>query len=82
MANPGFDRNTALYLPAHFNELGHGVQNRESYWEAYWRDDRLCTPGLVLPRTLILYLGESIILKRDFKDEPLCRGMLNGKSGW
>ena len=82
MANPGFNRNTALYLPAHFNELGHGVQNRESYWEAYWRDDRLCTPGLVLPRTLILYLGESIIWKRDFKDEPLCRGMLKGKSGW
>ena len=82
MANAGFNRNAALYLPAHFNELGHGVKNRESYWEAYWRDDRLCTPGLNMPRTLILYLGESVIWKRDFKDEPLCRGLLKGKSGW
>jgi len=67
MSNPGFNRNTALFLPSHFNELGHGVTGRESYWEAYWRKDRLSAPGMVWPRTLILYLGESVVWRRDMK---------------
>lgn len=76
MANPAFDRNTALFLPSHFNELGHGVGNRESYWEAYWREDRLSTPGMVWPRTQILYLGESVIWKRDLSGDAGCAGTL------
>jgi len=81
-ANPKFDRNTALFLPSHFNELGHGVGNRESYWEAFWREDRLSTTGMIWPRTQILYLGESVIWKRDLKGDDTCAGTRKHLKGW
>lgn len=82
MANPGFNRNTALFLPSHYNELGHGVRNRESYWEAFWREDRLSTPGMIWPRTQVLYLGESVIWKRDLAGDDQCAGTRKHRKGW
>lgn len=81
-ANPGFDRNTALFLPSHYNELGHGVSNRESYWEALWREDRLSAPGVIWPRTQVLYLGESVIWKRDLRGDDKCAGTRKHRKGW
>ena len=59
-AAPGFDRTKAVLLPSHENELGHRVQQRESYWEMYTRKDRLGDRKFPWPRVHPLGYGESI----------------------
>ena len=62
MMNPGVNREKFVYLPSHFNELGHPVFKRESYWEGYVRKDRLAAPGFEWPRTVIMAPGESLLI--------------------
>ena len=64
MENPRFNRNTALFLPSHFNELSHRVQQRESYMELYTRKDRMAAEGVIWPRAQVLYYGDGILWKR------------------
>ena len=58
-AAPGFDRTKSVLLPSHENELGHRVQQRESYWEMYTRQDRLGNREFPWPRVHPLGYGES-----------------------
>ena len=58
-AAPGFDRAKSALLPSHENELGHGVDHRESYREMYVRKDRLGDRDFPWPRVHPLGWGES-----------------------
>ncbi|MBP5233360.1 MAG: hypothetical protein J6333_08130 [Planctomycetes bacterium] len=41
---PGAAEANQIVVPYHENELGHRVQQRESYWELFTKGDRL--PGV------------------------------------
>lgn len=62
-AAPGFDRTQCVLLPSHENELGHRVQQRESYWEMYERKDRLGDRTFPWPRVHPLGHGESFTVR-------------------
>lgn len=49
-----------LLIPAHENEMGHGVRNRESYWELYTRSDRMGSPDYDYPPFLVVDNGEGL----------------------
>lgn len=49
-----------IFIPAHENELCHGVSNRESYHELFTRKDRLGNDSFHYPRTIVLDNGEKI----------------------
>ena len=61
---PGFDRTKSVLLPSHENELGHGVDHRESYHEMYTRKDRLGNREFPWPRVHPLGYGESFLFKK------------------
>ena len=62
-AAPGFDHAKSVLLPSHQNELGHRVQQRESYWEMYERKDRLGDRTFRWPRVHPLGHGESFVVR-------------------
>ena len=68
-ATPGFNRDTAVFLPSHENELMHSVPHRESYQRLYGRTDRLGCPGFIWPRTAALAFGESTVFNRTEKKQ-------------
>ena len=53
----GFNPQTAAFLPAHENELGHSVNHRESYHEMYTDPNRLGNSVFPLERTFPLGWG-------------------------
>ena len=61
---PGFDRTKSVLLPSHENELGHGVDHRESYHEMYTRKDRLGNREFPWPRVHPLGYGESFLFTK------------------
>lgn len=61
---PGFDRTKSVLLPSHENELGHGVDHRESYREMYTRKDRLGNREFPWPRVHPLGYGESFLFTK------------------
>ena len=61
---PGFDRAKSVLLPSHENELGHGVDHRESYHEMYTRKDRLGNREFPWPRVHPLGYGESFLFTK------------------
>lgn len=61
---PGFDRTKSVLLPSHENELGHGVDHRESYYEMYARKDRLGNREFPWPRVHPLGYGESFLFTK------------------
>ena len=61
---PGFDRTKSVLLPSHENELGHGVDHRESYHEMYTRKDRLGNREFPWPRVHPLGYGESFLFEK------------------
>ncbi len=63
-AAPGFDRTKSVLLPSHENELGHGVDHRESYHEMYTRKDRLGNREFPWPRVHPLGYGESFLFTK------------------
>ena len=62
---PGFDRAKSVLLPSHENELGHGVDHRESYHEMYTRKDRLGNREFPWPRVHPLGYGESFLFEKS-----------------
>ena len=61
---PGFDRTKSVLLPSHENELGHGVDHRESHHEMYTRKDRLGNREFPWPRVHPLGYGESFLFTK------------------
>ena len=61
---PGFDRTKSVLLPSHENELGHGVDHRESYHEMYTRKDRLGNREFPWPCVHPLGYGESFLFTK------------------
>ena len=60
----GFNPQTAAFLPAHENELGHSVNHRESYHEMYTDPNRLGNSVFPLERTFPLGWGECFKFRR------------------
>lgn len=60
----GFNPQTAAFLPAHENELGHRVNHRESYHEMYTDPNRLGNRVFPLERTFPLGWGECFKFRR------------------
>lgn len=60
MSAPGADKAGQLLIPAHENELNHGVRNRESYHEVYNREDRLGNKLFTYPETVLVDNGEML----------------------
>ena len=50
-----------LYMPVHQNELGHSVNQRESYHELFSRKDRLGNPDFAYPDIMVLECGENVL---------------------
>ena len=57
---PNFKKANPLLIPAHENELGHGVGHRESYRELFTREDRLAHKTFVYPPVMLLNCGERL----------------------
>ena len=57
---PNFKQANPLLIPAHENELGHGVGHRESYRELFTREDRLAHKTFVYPPVMLLNCGERL----------------------
>ena len=55
-----------IFLPGHENEFGHRVQQRESYREAYDREDRFNNPDFDYIPWMLLDLGEEFIFTKDY----------------
>ena len=71
-----------MFIAAHENEFGHGVDHRESYHELFARKDRLGNPDFNYPPYLLMDIGENIEIRRvdpsstgsAFKDEEINLG--------
>lgn len=60
------DGKAMIFLPGHENEFGHRVQQRESYREAYDRDDRFNNPDYDYIPWMLLDLGEEYVFTKDY----------------
>ena len=60
------DGKAMIFLPGHENEFGHRVQQRESYREAYDREDRFNNPDFDYIPWMLLDLGEEFIFTKDY----------------
>ncbi len=63
MKAPGAESISQVFVPAHENELGHGVSHRESYRELFTRPDRLNNPDFRYPAILLLDCGEAFTVE-------------------
>jgi len=61
---PGFDRNHAVVIPAHENEITHTVCHRESYCELYTDGARFGDREYPWPRIRPIHWGESLTVTR------------------
>ncbi len=61
----GWVEGRTVFIPSHENEFGHRVQQRESYWEAFTREDRYNNPEFDYFPMLLMDIGEGWILKRQ-----------------
>lgn len=64
MRTRGADKNPPLFLPLHQNEMGHRVQQRESFWELWNRKDRLGNPDFHYPPYLVMDCGEHFVYRK------------------
>lgn len=64
MRTRGAAMNPPLFLPLHQNEMGHRVQQRESFWELWNRKDRLGNPDFHYPPYMVMDCGEHFVYKK------------------
>ncbi|MBR1517517.1 MAG: MBL fold metallo-hydrolase [Bacteroidales bacterium] len=64
MRSHGARVNPPLFLPLHQNEMGHRVQQRESFWELWNRRDRLGNPDFHYPPYMVMDNGEHFVYKK------------------
>ncbi|MBQ7280796.1 MAG: MBL fold metallo-hydrolase [Bacteroidales bacterium] len=64
MRSRGATVDPPLFLPLHQNEMGHRVQQRESFWELWNRPDRLGNPNFSYPPYLVMDCGEHFVYKK------------------
>ena len=64
MRTHGAVKNPPLFFPLHQNEMGHRVQQRESFWELWNRKDRLGNPDFSYPPYIVMDCGEHFVYKK------------------
>lgn len=57
-----------VFIPAHENELHHGVDHRESYHELFNREDRLGATDFNYPPYILLDIGECVSFFKRSED--------------